>query len=111
MSIYSEVDRDIMETETGELVKLCFEIGFNNKEILSILAQKHNIMISITKLRWCREDCLFRRRSQTEFVEAALFVQNWIASHEQMQGYQWLHLRAIQKGYVVSQDKVRQLLS
>ncbi|KAF7662786.1 hypothetical protein LDENG_00226170 [Lucifuga dentata] len=27
-----------------------------------------------------------------------------------MQGYRWLHLRAIQRGYVVSQDTIRQLI-
>ncbi|KAA8590318.1 hypothetical protein FQN60_014252 [Etheostoma spectabile] len=28
----------------------------------------------------------------------------------QMQGYRWLHLRAVQQGYVVSQDTIRRII-
>ena len=42
--------------------------------------------------------------------EVAAFIQNEIAGTGQMQGYRWLHLRAIQRGYVVSQETIRQLI-
>lgn len=35
------------------------------------------------------------------------FVQNEVAGNGQMPGYQWLHLCAVQRGYVTSQDTVR----
>ena len=45
------------------LVKLYFRIGFNNKEILAVLAQSHSVVISVTLKRLCGKICLFRRRT------------------------------------------------
>ncbi|KAK0153303.1 hypothetical protein N1851_005037 [Merluccius polli] len=93
------------------LVKLYFRIGFNNKEILAILAQNHSVVISVRTLkRLCGKLCLFRRRNHTNLEEVAAFLQTELAGNGQMQGYRWLHLRAIHKGYVVSQNTVRQLI-
>ena len=38
--------------------------------------------------------------------EVAAFMQIETAGNGQMQGYGWLHLRATQRGYVVSQDTI-----
>lgn len=38
------------------------------------------------------------------------FVQADVAGNGQIQGYRWLHLRAVQRGCVVSQEAVRQLI-
>ncbi len=40
----------------------------------------------------------------------AAFVQAEIVGNKQMQSYRWLHLRAVQRGHVGSQDKMRQLI-
>ena len=94
-----------------ELVKLYFRIGFSNKEILSLLAHKHRVVISIRTLkRLCRKLRLFRRINHTSLEEVASFVQAETAGNGQMQGYRWLHLRAVQRGYVVSQDTIRHLI-
>lgn len=92
------------------LVKLYFGIGLSNKEILAVLAQNHGVVISIRTLkRLCQKLRLFRRKNYTDLEEVAAFLQSAITGNGR-QGYRWLHLRAIQQGYVVSQDTIRQLV-
>lgn len=94
-----------------ELVNLYFRTGFNNKEILALLTHRHSVIISVRTLkRICQTLRLFRRKNQTNLEVIAAFIRDEIAGTGQMQGYRWLHLRAIQRGYVVSQDTVRQLI-
>ena len=51
------------------LVKLHFRIGFNNKEILAVLAQNHSVVISVRTLkRLCGKLRLFRRRTWTDML-------------------------------------------
>lgn len=42
--------------------------------------------------------------------EVLAFVQHEIMTNGQMQGYGWLHLRAVQRGFVVSQDTIRRII-
>lgn len=94
------------------LIKLYFRLGLNNKEILLVLAQSHRIVVSIRTLkRHCRALGLFRRKQHTDLEEVMAFIQQEIHRSGQMQGYRWLHLRAIQTGYVVQQDTVRRIIS
>ena len=62
--------------EMEDLIKCYFEIGFNNKEVFAVLAQNHNIVISVRTLkRRCRELGLFRRRNQSDIDNGIAFVQ------------------------------------
>ncbi|XP_035996634.1 uncharacterized protein LOC118564068 [Fundulus heteroclitus] len=93
------------------LVKLYFGIGFTNKEILSLLAHQHQIIISIRTLkRLCKRLCLYRRKNQTDPEEIASFVEEELSGSGRLQGYRWLHLRAIQRGIVVSQNTMRMII-
>ena len=97
--------------EMEDLIKCYFEIGLSNKEILAVLAQNHSIVISIRTLkRRCRELGLCRRRNQSDIDNVIAFVQEELHGNGQMQGYRWLHLRAIQRGFVVSQRTIRLIL-
>ncbi|KAL4009634.1 hypothetical protein ACER0C_003486 [Sarotherodon galilaeus] len=78
-------------SDLDDLIRLYFRLSFSNKEILSILAHSHQTIIS----------------NQSNLEEVLAFVQQEIMTNGQMQGYRWLHLRAIQHGFVVSQDTVR----
>lgn len=94
-----------------EAIKLYFGLGFNNKDILKLLAHNHRIIISIRTLkRRCRELGLFRRKNHTNLNEVIAFVQDELSGSGQMQGYRWLHQRAIQRGFVVQQDVIRQII-
>ncbi len=89
----------------GHLVKSYFRLGFSNKEILCLLAHQHGVIISKRTLqRLCKKLNLFRRKNQTDIEEIASFVQSEMATSGRLQGYRWLHLRAIRRGYVVSQE-------
>ena len=97
--------------EMEDLIKCYFGIGLNNKEILGVLAQNHSIVISIRTLkRRCRELGHFRRRNQTNINQGIAFMQEELRGNGQMQGYRWLHLQAVQRGLVVSQDTARQII-
>ena len=39
-----------------------------------------------------------------------MFVHQELKRNGRMQGYRWLHLRAIQLGFVVQQDTIRQII-
>ncbi|XP_073449710.1 uncharacterized protein [Aquarana catesbeiana] len=93
-----------------ELVQFYFRLGFNNKEILAVLAS-HNIVISYRTLkRICSKFSLYRKKNFSNLPEVFSFLQAEIFKSGQMQGYRWLHLRALQKGFVVTQKTIRQMV-
>ena len=97
--------------ELDELIKLYLRLSFSNKEILAILANSNHIVLSIRPLKIiCKRLGLFRRKNQTDLDQVLAFVQNEILTNGQMQGYRWLHLRAVQRGFVVSQDTIRRII-
>ncbi len=97
--------------DVEDLVKSYFGLGFSNKEILCLLAHQHGVIISKRTLqRLCRKLNLFRRKNQTDIEEIASFVQSEMATSGRLQEYWWLHLRAIQRGYVVSQETMRMVI-
>ncbi len=97
--------------DVEDLVKSYFRLGFSNREILSLLAHQHGVIISKRTLpRLCRKLNLFRRKNQTDIEEIASFVQSEMATSGRLQGYRWLHLRAFRRGYVVSQETMRMVI-
>ncbi len=97
--------------DVEDLVKSYFRLGFSNKEILCLLAHQHRVIISKRTLqRLCRKLNLFRRKNQTAIEEIASVVQSEMATSGRLQGYRWLHLRAIRRGYVVSQETMRMVI-
>ncbi len=48
--------------------------------------------------------------NQTDIEKIASFVQSEMATSGRLQGYRWLHLRAIRSGYVVSQETMRMVI-
>ncbi len=97
--------------DVEDLVKSYFRLGFSNKENLCLLAHQHGVIISKRTLqRLCRKLNLFRRKNQTDIEEIASFVQSEMTTIGRLQGYRWLHLRAIRRGYVVSQETMRMVI-
>ncbi len=97
--------------DVEDLVKSYFRLGFSNKEILCLLAHQHGVIISKRTLqRLCRKLNLFRRKNQTDIEEIASFVQSEMATSGRLQGYRWLHLPTIRRGYVVSQETMRMVI-
>lgn len=98
-------------SNVDDFIRLYFRLSFSNKEILAILAHSNHTIISVRTLkRICRRLGLFRRKNQSDLEEVLAFVLHEIMTNGQMQGYRWLHLRAVQQGLVVSQDTIRQII-
>ncbi|KAF7664486.1 hypothetical protein LDENG_00175330 [Lucifuga dentata] len=80
-----------------ELVQLYFRIGFSNKEVLSLLAHKHSLVISIRTLkRLCQRLRLFRRKNHTNLEELAAFLQTGMLEMDRCEGID---------GYICAQYK------
>ena len=62
------------------------------------------ICVRMLKSLW-RKRSWYRRINQTNLED-----MTEIAGNGQNQGYRWLHRRAVQRGYAVSQDTIRQLI-
>ncbi|KAJ8914125.1 hypothetical protein NQ315_016201 [Exocentrus adspersus] len=92
------------------LIKQYFEVGLQQKEILSFLRGKHNVFISPRTLKrhLYRLGLVRRKFSCLEHVYA--FIISQITTSAQLHGYRWMHLKCIQQGLVVSQNVVRQIL-
>ncbi|KAE8577806.1 hypothetical protein XENTR_v10023069 [Xenopus tropicalis] len=94
------------------VLQFYFRLGLSNNEILTILAHGHGVIISYRTLkRLCRKLGLYRRKNYTDIADVIDFIQSEMEGSGQMQGYRWLHLRLIQRGFVVTQKTVRQIIA
>lgn len=96
----------MQEMYVEDLVKFYFRNGFSNKEILGLLAHQHGVIISIRTL-WIYSG---GKKKQTDIQEIASFVQTEMATSGRLQGYWWLHLHAVRRGYVASQETMRMII-
>ena len=70
-----------MAAERDRLVRLYFELGFTQKEILYYLASKHRIVISLRHLkRVLKSLALYRRKHVTDILDVSLFILDTISS-------------------------------
>lgn len=84
----------------------------SNKDILSLLAHRYTVISIRTLKRLCRSINhttatvpkdklqLFRRINHTSLEAVASFMRAEIVGNGQTQGYQWLHLRGVHRGYI-----------
>ncbi len=97
--------------DVEDLVKSYFRLGFSNKEILCLLAHQHGVIISKrTRSGYVGNLIYSEEKNQTDIEEIASFVQSEMATSGRLHGYRWLHLRAIRRGYVVSQETMRMVI-
>lgn len=76
--------------QLDELVKLILGLDFSNKEILSLLAQKHTVVTNIRTLKiLCQQLRLFQRINHTSLKEVASFVQTEIVVMYGKNGQMW----------------------
>lgn len=93
-------------------MKLYYEIGLSNQEILTMLAHKHQIIISIRTLkRLMQEMSLCRRKKQSDLLEVASFIERQITKSGSLHGYRWMYQKCRQEGLLASHETIRQLLS
>lgn len=94
-----------------QLVKKYFFLGLQQKEIIVLLKNLHNIAIKPRTLkRILRKQKLFRRKHFSDLGSVANFIEDQLVKSGQMHGYRWMHLKCIQHGFSVTQEIVRELL-
>lgn len=99
-----------METRQN-LIRHYFSLGYSYKEIVLCLQLKHAIMISIRHLkRLLKKDNLYRRKNQSDVLDVAAFINSELQTSGSLHGYRWMHLKCIQKKFVVTQETVRELV-
>ena len=94
------------------LVKKYFDLGLRYSEILHCLSLIHRHVISMRTLkRHLRKMGLYRRKFKSDIMEVIEYVLDELKGPGKMHGYKWMHTKCIGRGFVVTQDTVRQLLS
>lgn len=92
-------------------IKVCFQSGFTNKEILEIFACSENIVMSISTLkRKLKSLGLFRRKHHSNLLEVAQYIMSEMETTGVLHGYRWMHLKCKQAGYNVPRDIVYGLM-
>ena len=100
-----------MTENQDERIVVHFRQGLSVAEICVILQTWHGITVSQrTVRRRLSLMKLFGRKNFTHDFEIASFLRHQMQSSGQMNGYKWLHLKCIQRGYTVTQETVHQLL-
>ena len=97
--------------ERDELVSAYYQLGFQQREILFCLAQRHGIILSSRTLkRVLKRHRLYRKKHWSDLLEVAFFIEKELRECGELHGYRWMHCKCIQSGLVVSQENVRLLL-
>lgn len=92
-------------------LKLYYQLGFNNMEILSMLAQVHGVIISISTLkRKLKSAGLFRRKRHSDILDVASYILDQLNGSGALHGYRWMHLKCTQAGLRVPRDTVLGLM-
>ncbi|XP_050411057.1 uncharacterized protein LOC126825414 [Patella vulgata] len=89
-----------------------FSLGLKYSHILSMLAQAHSIIISLSTLkRILRVNRLHRRKNYSDLLRVVLFIENKLnVTGGQVGGYRWLHLQCRHNGLNISRHTVQTLL-
>lgn len=97
--------------EISQICKFYFHLGLEYKHILGFLAEIHGICLSMRTLkRILKHQGLFRKKFNTDILEAAMFIQDKITSTGNQQGYRWMHLQCTQHGITITRDNVQILM-
>ena len=97
--------------DRSALIQHYFLLGFSYDEITGLLAQKHNIFISVGHLkRLLQRMELFRRKSYTDIIVVAEFIQQQLRRSGGLHGYRWMHLKCVQRGLNIPKETIREPL-
>ena len=96
---------------TERLIKLYFELGLSDSEILSFLALNHHVIISISTLkRKLRSMRLSRKTDFSDLLDVALFITQELKWSGQLHGYRWMHQKCILSGLKIPRDTVYHIM-
>lgn len=94
-----------------ELVKLYFSLGLNYRDITTLLAQRHQFIVSERHLkRILKSSNLFRRKGYTCLRRVIAFIQENLQTSGQLHGYRWMYSKCKEYGIHVKKEEVRLIL-
>ena len=94
----------------NELIFLYFHMGMKYKEIIMCLLRKHGIVLSLRHLkRLLRTFNLYRRKNMSDVMDVAAFIEEELRNSGSQHGYRWMHEKCSQKGFIVTQQTIRNL--
>ncbi|KAJ8319832.1 hypothetical protein KUTeg_001419 [Tegillarca granosa] len=97
--------------EQAATISTYLSFGIPYEEILGLLAQKHDVFISMKTLkRRLASYGLYRRKNFTDIIIVAMFIQEQVQLSGCLHGYRWMYNKCLQNGMVVQRDMVRILL-
>ena len=100
-----------MVVDRDELIRLYFELGFSQQEIMYYLAAKHGIIFSLRHLKRILNKLGLYRRRHSDIVDVAVFMVDTLRTSARLHGYRWMHSKCVASGLRISRDNVRHLLS
>lgn len=93
------------------LIQTYFQSGFSNSEILAVILLQHNVIMSERTLKRIMHRLnLFRRKHFSPIMDVADYIFELLNTSSQLHGYRWIHLKCLQRGFVVTQRTIRLLL-
>ena len=96
--------------DKDKLIRLYFNLGFTQKEILYYLVSKHRQVVSERTLKRILKRLSLYRRKHSDILDVAVFILERLQSSSQLHGYRWMHSECIDNDLSVSRNTVRLLL-
>ncbi|VDI15669.1 Hypothetical predicted protein [Mytilus galloprovincialis] len=93
------------------IISTYFSLGLQYEEIIGLLAQRHNVILSMRTLkRRLASYGLYRRKNFSDVLQVAMFIFEQLKLSSCLHGYRWMHSRCLQNGFIVQKKMVRILL-
>jgi hypothetical protein len=95
----------------NELIRSYYLLGLNYKDIATVLALKHRVIISERQLKRILKDLGLSRRIFSDIGDVLLFVKREMETSGQLHGYRWMHAKCLTNGIQVRKEDIRLILS
>ena len=92
------------------LAETYFHLGLNYKEIVFVLAAKHDITISERHLKRIFKGLNLVRRRYCDTEQAITFIESELQGSERLHGYRMMHSTCLGHGLAVRKEDVRLIL-
>ncbi|MGH0135050.1 UNVERIFIED_CONTAM: hypothetical protein FKN15_056488 [Acipenser sinensis] len=94
-----------MAGELDNLTSLYFSLGLQQREILELLSIGHGLTVRLRTLQaTLQKKRLYRRKHYSDIVDVAIYIVEETEISGQLLGYRLMHLKCIQRGFVVKRE-------
>jgi len=95
-----------------QLAQVYLRLGFSHKDLLCILATRHRVVVSKRTLnRMLHRMSLYRRKNHSDVLDVCLFILDLLNEYASLHGYRFIHAACVRRGYIISREDVRLLLT